>query len=235
MAFCDTKTAMCSRFCALLLSFVFPAIGLGASPAIPSFGTQFGQLGYIIGGAGFAFSPNTSTFVVTSLGYYADGFLLDINSYPSDEVEVNLFDASHSLLASALITPNSPLRNQNCYEQITPTALTLGQTYYVQAVSPINGLWLGHTGQGVIVAPEVNYFGAAYGNPSGPFPSRLVDNPAISFIGANFEFTTVPEPAGAALLLIGFGVAYLGRGLRHWIELLERPSPLPNPQRYHRT
>jgi len=178
------------------------------TPAVTSFGSQ-STIGYDWG-AGFAFSPNTNVFIVTSLGYFGS----ELSFYDDSQVQVSLLNSSSTVLASALISSNDTLRNQTYYENISPISLTLGQTYYIEATNPATGLWIGHVGIGVVAAPQLHYIGMAYStNDAGVFPATVAsDAPSYTFFGANFEFTTVPEPSAPLIGLVS--VLYFYRRLR---------------------
>ncbi|HVM50571.1 MAG TPA: DUF4082 domain-containing protein [Candidatus Acidoferrum sp.] len=188
-------------------------------------------LGYATNGAGFAFSPVTGVSV-TALGYVGT----DILNAP---YEVSLWDASGDQLASALISTNNTLSGPGYFQSTSPLALTAGNTYYLGAVRPDIGLWLGNViissgpeADGTFeVAPQITYLGcAATTDTNGVFPGFVGDSSTL-FVGADFAFqlpsggvdtsvlgSEVPEPAVPALAGCALAAVWLGR---------RRSSPVP--------
>ena len=150
-------------------------------------------LGFVVGGAGFAFSPNTN-MLVTTLGY------LD-NDQTSLPAQVQLWDSFGTVLASALVTSNSPITENLClYQPIPAIPLSAGQTYFIQGLnSDTNGNWNFWGGPiiggpatcgdflTVIISSDLNYLGMAMNtNDNGAFP-RVIQAQALA-IGANFQY-----------------------------------------------
>jgi len=120
----------------------------------------------------------------------------------------------------AAILPTFPNdRSSNWYDFTLPgLQLTAGQTYTAMLSS-------GSSLLGVVYGPDINIFTGAVLGTDGYLPGRLVAgqsldtlcSSATSICDLNFRFTTsaaaaVPEPAGWALMLAGFGT--LGAALR---------------------
>ena len=170
-------------------------------------------VGYAWGGAGFEFSPTTS-LSVTALGYIGN----DVYNAP---YQVSLWDTSGDQLASALVSTNTPWSGQGYFQAISSLTLDAGDTYYLGAVRPDNGLWLGNAiissgpdANGTFgVAPQISYLGYATGtNADGTFPAYVSNDPSALLIGADFEFqlssggangpmlaSTIPEPSVVGL------------------------------------
>ena len=162
-------------------------------------------VGYATNGAGFAFSPDTP-IAVTALGFNG----IDLSSY---HYQVTLFDAGGNQLATAQISTGSTLYNQTYYESIAAVNLTVGDTYYLGAVEVGSGfnLWIGNVidpvdGFGTYsVNSDISYVNAATGFvPSGTVPGTSAGQ--NYFVGANFQFTTVPEPASNGLFILGAAI-----------------------------
>jgi hypothetical protein len=150
-------------------------------------------LGFVVGGAGFAFSPNTN-MLVTTLGY------LD-NDQASLPAQVQLWDSFGTVLTSAVVTSNSPItENFYLYEPIAPVPITAGQTYFLQGLNrDTNGNWNFWGGPiiggpvtcgdflTVIISSDLNYLGMAMNTKdSGEFP-RVIQAQALA-VGANFQY-----------------------------------------------
>src|ERR1051326_2525939 len=98
------------------LLIVSLALKSSASEAIYSYGfTSINIVGYVNGGAGFAFSPLTD-ISVTSLGYNGSELAFE-------PCLISLLNASGGELASATITTGDPLFNQTRYQSISDLTL----------------------------------------------------------------------------------------------------------------
>ncbi len=190
--------------------FCFRAFG--QQEGIPTFTISGSPIvGYANNGAGFAFSPLVS-LAVTALGF--NGSDLAHSSY-----RVSLFNAVGTQLATAQVSTGSPFYNQTYYQGISAVNLTAGNTYYLGAVEVggTNLVWAGNVvgaaGGGTFsVNPDITYVSGNTGfMPPGSVPGSAQGQ--NYFVGANFEFTVVPEPASVGLLILGAALfALRGRG-----------------------
>jgi hypothetical protein len=156
------------------------------------------------GPVGWTFQP-TANISVSALGAWA-------YAMPGTGLEIGLWNASGSLLASNTVNSHSQAVNQSLYAAITPVLLTAGQTYYLAAFSPAGSF------QCVAVAPnsppngfatmnsDITLGNVAWATNSGfAFPSLTQNAPGSAIIAPNFEFQPVPEPsalpAAAAAIL----------------------------------
>jgi hypothetical protein len=190
---------MKTMFSAILVSASL--LGLAASAqqeAIPSY-TPDGPGGYATNGAGFAFTPLVP-IAVTALGY--NGADLPVQPYV-----VGLFDSTGLQLASVLATASGTFYNQTYYQSISPVDLTVGQTYYLGAVGLTNGnYWKGLSSFTFTTNPDISYLGYATDfMPPATFPTEPIATDAY-LVGANLEFTVIPEPSVLGLA----GVALCG-------------------------
>jgi hypothetical protein len=183
--------------------------------AIPSYTINPGNVvGYAQNGAGFAFSP-TVPIAVTALG-----FSYGNDSSPFDPFQVSLFDASGHQLATAQLTTANSFHNQTYYQGVSAVNLTVGATYYVGAVDvggTNSGIWFGSVvgavdGSPFSVNPDISYLSANTGfMPPGTVPGTALTGQNY-LIGANFEFTVVPEPSVFCLTVAALlGIAWRRR------------------------
>src|ERR1700722_17603554 len=75
---------------------------------------------------GWTFQPTTD-IDVTALGAF------DYIVPTTGVLDVGLWDATGTLLASGTVSATSTSINQSLYQSITPVTLTAGQTYYLAA------------------------------------------------------------------------------------------------------
>jgi hypothetical protein len=155
------------------------------------------------GPVGWTFQPLTD-IDVTALGAWA-------YAVPSHgELEVGLWNASGTLLASNTITSGSLPVNQSLYAAITPVMLLAGQIYYLGAYSPAGSF------QSVAVDPnnppngyatmnsDILLGNVAWETNSGfVFPDITENLPGSAIVAPNFEFQPVPEPSSFAVAAIG--------------------------------
>ena len=157
------------------------------------------------GGKVVGISLNSFGVTLNSLGVYDSGDGL------STSYQVGLWDASQTLLASATVTPSSPLIGDCRYASIP--SITIGsflspQTFTIGVLLPpvMNDVWLDNA----LTIPAVSLTGGATG--------QFVSSPTLQYPGT---FDTgpyyvvnagpvVPEPTG--LSLIGAALAMLRRG-----------------------
>jgi hypothetical protein len=192
------KGIMKTMFSAILVSAsLFGLAASGQQEAISSF-TPNGPVGYATNGAGFAFTPLVP-IAVTALGF-------DGQDLPEQPYVVGLFDATGLQLAGTLVTASGTFYNQTYYQNISPVDLTVGQTYYLGAIGLTNGnFWVGVASYTFSANPDISYLGYATDfMPPATFPPEPIATDAY-LVGANLEFTVVPEPsfsgaAGMALL-----------------------------------
>jgi hypothetical protein len=156
------------------------------------------------GPVGWTFQPLTD-INVTALGAWA-------YAMPAGGLEVGLWNASGTLLASNTITSHSSAVNQSLYMGITPLMLLAGQTYYLGAYSP--------AGPFTCVAVDPNDPPNGYAtmnsdiqlgtvasetNAGFAFPGITENVPDSAIVAPNFEFQPVPEPS----VLASAGVSFL--------------------------
>ena len=159
----------------------------------------------VYGTAGGTFQ--TGFITVTELGCFDYVFAQNAGSV----IEVGLWDANGTLLASSTITPTSPLVDQARYESITPVYLDPGKLYHLGAYSPNGSISLSIAAPslgGVIdTAPEITLVAAA-SSTGFSSPAEIPNTSGAFYLGANFRFEDrVPEPS--SLLLLGLGGLFL--------------------------
>lgn len=197
-----------------IVAVIFACAGLwclnaaAQQEAVPGF-TLGSVVGYATNGAGFAFSPNVN-IGITALGFAG-------SDIANDPYEVMLFDAGGNELAAAEITTGSTFYNQTYYDAISTIELIAGQTYYLGAagLGGDENFWLGNAVGGGFngsysVNPDITYLNGVVGiMPPGTVPG--LSQGSIYLVGANFMFTTTPEPAPACLLGLGGMLACVWR------------------------
>ena len=172
--------------------------------AIEAMLTSFANEGGISQGtAGWTFQPLTD-ISVTALG----AFQYAVTNTPA--IEVGLWNATGTLLASNTVTTASLLLDQSMYESITPVTLTAGQTYYLGAFGgPMVIVAYDPTEEpgSVTMAPEIQ-LGAAVASTNNDFefPSGEQGLPGSAVLLPNFQFTVVSVPEPTIFCLFGGGL-----------------------------
>lgn len=189
------------------------------SQAIESFsgGSEFqifygGSSGDVVG---FRFTMNSAQ-AVQSLGVW-NGDTLGGGGLDNAH-QVGIWDDTQTLIASATVTPSSPITGDFRYESVSPVVLNPGTTYTIGALytaTDDDGYLSNPT---VVTNPEVNTVNAVFpasGDLGFVFPTEdSAGNPGR--IGPNFIFgdplpESVPVPAlsgaGLAALILLLGVA----------------------------
>ncbi len=174
---------------------VMACVGARADEAMLSYFATDGGYGVV---AGWTFQPVTN-ISVTSLGCFDELF-----SDNDGSIEVGLWAPDGTLLASNVISSNSPLVNQSRYEPITPVTLRASLTYTIAAYST-NGLLIllaeaPADGGSAIMSSGIQLGTAAFstnGYSSGLiFPYGLQGGPGAAAITANFQYTAAPPVHG---------------------------------------
>jgi hypothetical protein len=128
--------------------------------------------------------------------------------------QVGIWDSSQNLLASATVTPSSPLINGFRYAAIPATTIPSGQTFTIGALLPASpaDAWI----ENPLLILGVGFTGAGTGRfvTSGTlaFPTTL-DPENETYAVANASDVVVPEPAGLLPLLCA-GIACVRRARR---------------------
>jgi len=156
---------------------------------------------------GFTFSPTVS-IDVTSLGSF----------FPADATDqhgVSLWDSSQNLLASATITGDDGATDDFQFAPIASIELLAGQTYTVSGFTSGDDYAIanngsdGTPGDGFNVGPDIAYMDhveIACNGPGACFPTTDYGQSFADF-GANFTYTTTPEPS--TFLMLGSGLVGL--------------------------
>jgi hypothetical protein len=198
----------------LCLALVVPAAADTIAINVTTPGSEYESSAYTLG---FEFSVS-SPVLITQLGVYDSG-----QNGLVGNVSVGLWDTSGTLLTSVVIPSGTTaiLDGFFRYEQISPLALPVGLHYVVGAAyatgsdqgSTFN---FGDGGAGTldplvtIYQDRYSYLGGNSFNFS--YPDLSIDRPG-AWIGANFQFATVPGPVVGA----GFpGLVFAGGGLLGW-------------------
>lgn len=149
------------------------------------------------GGKVVGVSFNSLGQTISSLGFYDHGGDGLAASY-----QLGLWDSSQSLIATATVTPSSPLIGDFRYAPITPVTLgsfALPASFTIGALLPpvMNDVWL----DGGIPVLGVGYTGAGTGqfltSPTLVYPTTF-DSSAYYVVNAG-PVVQVPEPAVASL------------------------------------
>ncbi len=186
----------------LLFAVGWNAAAQGNSEAILSY-TNNGETGFFSGTTGWAFQV-TNTVTVLELGCLADFFP---NNQTTSPVEVGLWGTGASPLASAFISPTSTSRGQSLYASIAEISLTPGVAYrigmYFAGLSYSLNVVTPDLGGSVTTDPRVVVAGGARGTDGFASPPPDGTPAGAAYLGPNFYFRNVPEPASTALLLLG--------------------------------
>jgi hypothetical protein len=164
-------------------------------------GVAFGPISSSVNRSfGWTFQPLTD-IDVTALGAF------DYIVPATGVVDVGLWDATGTLLASGTVSAASTSVNQSLYESITPVMLTAGQTYYLAAYSAASfqfydaGPDANPSYGNVTMSPEIQLGVIAYTPNAGfAFPSTTEGSHDDAIIAPNFQFDVVPEPSTVCLL-----------------------------------
>ena len=190
---------------------VWTASAQGTYQAIQSYTNEVATV--VNGTAGGTFQP-TGFITVTELGCF--DYLFSQNLGP---IQVGLWDANGTLLASNTVTSLSPLLDQSRYEPVTPVPLDPGIVYHLGAFSPNGSINLNvaapSVGGGVVSAAVIQLLAAAAStNSLFASPPAIPGTGGAFYLGPNFEFQDrVPEPSSLLLLgLAGLLVAARKRG-----------------------
>jgi hypothetical protein len=162
------------------------------------------------GGKVVGISLNSFGQTITSLGFYDNGQDGIATSY-----QLGLWDAGQNLLATATVTPSSPLTGDFRYAAILPVTIGTPSTpaaFTIGVLLPPNppDIWLDQ----VFLVPFTGFTGAGTGQfspPSGTlvYPTTL-DSSSYYVVNANGP-VPVPDPSSIALLTF---VALLGPPVR---------------------
>jgi hypothetical protein len=170
-------------------------VGTTSSSYSPIYSVQAGPVGW-------TFQPLTD-IEVTDLGAWA-------HATPGTGLEIGLWNAGGTLLASNTVTSGSQAVNQSLYVPINPVMLSAGQTYYLGAYSPAGSFQCiavvpnsGPNGYATM-SPDIQLGSAANQQNSGfVFPDISPNDPGSAIVAPNFEFQPVPEPASVGLSGVG--------------------------------
>jgi PEP-CTERM motif-containing protein len=161
------------------------------------------------GGKVVGISLNSFGQTITSLGFYdhnQDGI--------SGNYQLGLWDASQNLLATATVTPSSPLTGDFRYAAINP--VTIGtfanpQSFTIGVLLPPNpsDIWLDNA----LLTLFFGYTGAGTGQFSGPsgtlvYPANI-DSTAYYVVNANGPAPPVPEPSTMAIASLAAAIGML--------------------------
>ena len=169
--------------------------------------------GYANGTAGWTFQPLTD-ISLTALGCLN----YSLTNSGAQPIEVGLWAANGTLLASNTITTGSLSLDISHYEFITPVMLASNQLYYlgafatsgamdITAYDPQSRIVLGSA----TMSPEIQLGAGAHSSSTDfSFPDTVFDSPGSAIFAPNFEFEPTPVPvpstfcllAGAAFILV---------------------------------
>lgn len=153
------------------------------------------------GGKVVGVSFNSLGQTISSLGFYDHGGDGLAASY-----QLGLWDSSQNLIATATVTPSSPLIGDFRYAPITPVTIgsfALPQSFTIGALLPpvMNDVWL----DGIIPVLGVGYTGAGTGrfevSNSLIYPTNL-DSSAYYVVNAG-PAVVIPEPGTLAMSCVG--------------------------------
>jgi hypothetical protein len=193
----------------LMTVAICAAAGCGAAQANAGVAIDLTTPGALYSGSlytlGFSFTV-ASTQTITALGAFDDN-----GDGLNGSAQVGLWDSSGDLLTSAVIGSGASgaLDGLFRYAAITPFVLTPGQTYFIGAFEPDDNASSLGTSQGglgtinpliTVDQDQFSNFNSAFS-----FPDTSNGFAGGAWLGANFQFGGVPEPATWALMLLGIG------------------------------
>jgi hypothetical protein len=191
------RTATRALTLSAILAVVFTSHANGQVIFAASGGTPRNDGGKVVG-----ISLNSFGQTITSLGFYDQGQDGIATSY-----QLGLWDGSQNLLATATVTPSSPLTGDFRYAAIPPVTIgtpSISAPFTIGVLLPPNpaDAWLDH----VNLLLASGFTGAGTGQFSGPsgtlvYPSN-VDTSSYYVVNANGPAPPVPEPATALLAAI---------------------------------
>jgi hypothetical protein len=192
---------ICTASRALTLSAILAVVFTSHASAQVIF-SAFGGSPRTDGGKVVGISLNSFGQTITSLGFYdhnQDGIA---TSY-----QLGLWDGAQNLLATATVTPSSPLTGDFRYAAIPPVTIGTPSTpapFTIGVLLPPNpsDIWLDQT----TLTLGVGFTGAGTGQFSGSsgtlvYPSNF-DTSSYYVVNANGPAPPVPEPATALLAAI---------------------------------
>ena len=191
---------------AMVLTAAWTAGAQGTSqPAIRGYTNAI--TGVVNDTVGWSFRPATN-ITVTQLGCLANFF----PSNPNAVVQIGLWAAGGSLLASNTITLGSSNIDQSLYESVTPVPLTPGNTYLLGAYSStvpfsLDAVFPNLGGGGSVnTSLDILSLTSAEGTDGFAIPTGGANEGAANgaFLGPNFRYQGgVPEPSSKLLLALG--------------------------------
>ena len=151
---------------------------------------------------GWTFQPRAS-IIVTDLGCLA--FVVD--DYTT--VRVGIWSEGGTELASEYVVRTNRI-GQSYYSSITPIFLNGGETYRIGANYPLDLISFNLVGQesdgldgSVTLSSLVQLGGYASGTNGFGFPNADTGPNGSMYLGPNFRYQNVPEPAAVAVALLG--------------------------------
>jgi hypothetical protein len=181
------------------LGLVLTANAQGTSEAVLNYSSS--TVGNFNGTAGWSFEP-VNSLSVTGLGVFTYVIM------NQGDVQVGLWKANGTLIASNTITATSGTYNQSSYESIAPVLLMPGQVYHLGVYVPATGSVLLNVvapDLGTVnISPDVHLRSSAVSTgPGFVFPPEMAPPDGAILLGPNFRYNFVPEPSSFALLCLG--------------------------------
>jgi len=162
---------------------------------------------------GTTFTVGSTNEFVLALGVWdgANGMNGSIGDGLQSSIPVGIFDSSGTLLTSITIPSgtSATLFNGFRYVPITPLDLIAGQTYTLAAYYSSSDLDILHDqGGSPSTSSDFNtYLGAFTGsNTVGSLSFPTGHTGGTAYVGPNFQYSAVPEPATSLLMLSGFSL-----------------------------